>query len=105
VKDFFELTNLRALPTLGRKGQALYKLFAAYIHTIPLEELIESVERARLGAKLHYVVYGAACSYCLARPNGLKDRICGRLRLSEKSSSAQTLSSHVTSILAGRAGA
>ena len=48
--------------------QALYKLFAAYIHTIPLEELIESVERARLDAKLRYVViYGAACSYCLGR--------------------------------------
>jgi len=50
------------------KKQALYKLFAAYIHTIPLEELIESVERARLDAKLRYVAtYGAACSYCLAR--------------------------------------
>jgi hypothetical protein len=30
----------------GDKKQAIYKLFAAYIHTIPLEELIESVERA-----------------------------------------------------------
>jgi hypothetical protein len=72
VKDFFKSTNLRALPTLGRKRQALYKLFAAYIHTIPLEELIESVERARLDAKLRYVViYGAACSYCLARAERL----------------------------------
>ena len=52
----------------GDKKQALYKLFAAYIHTIPLAELIESVERARLDAKLRYVViYGAACSYCLGR--------------------------------------
>jgi hypothetical protein len=44
--------------------QAIYKLFAAYIHTIPLEELIESVERARLDAKLRYVViYGAGAAY------------------------------------------
>jgi len=33
------------------KKQALYNLFAAYIHTIPLEELIESVERARRDAQ------------------------------------------------------
>jgi hypothetical protein len=47
----------------GGKKQALCNLFAAYIHTIPLEELIESVERARLDAKLSYVViYEAACS-------------------------------------------
>jgi len=48
----------------GDKKQAIYKLFAAYIHTIPLEELIESVERARLDAKLRYVViYGAGAAY------------------------------------------
>jgi len=29
----------------GENEQTLYKLFAAYIHTVPLEELIESVER------------------------------------------------------------
>jgi hypothetical protein len=53
---------------MGETKQALYKLFTAYIHTIPLEELIESVERARLDAKLGYmVIYGAACSYYLAR--------------------------------------
>jgi len=46
---------------------------ATYIHTIPLEELIESVERARLDAKLRYVViHGAACSYCLARAERLE---------------------------------
>jgi hypothetical protein len=51
----------------GDKKQALCNLFAAYFHTVPLEELIGSVERARLHAKLRYVViYGAACSYCLA---------------------------------------
>jgi hypothetical protein len=68
---------------MGDRKQAIYNLFAAYIHTIPLEELIESVERARLDAKLTYVViYGAACSYCLARAERLTGRICGRLRLS-----------------------
>jgi hypothetical protein len=36
----------------GDKKQAIYNLFAAYIHTIPLEELIESVEQARLDARL-----------------------------------------------------
>ena len=52
----------------SNKRKALYNLFAAYIHTIPLEELIESVERARLDAKLRCVViYGAACSYCLGK--------------------------------------
>ena len=54
------------------KQQALYNLFAAYIHTVPLQELLESVERARLEAKLRYVVvYGAVCSYCLARAERL----------------------------------
>jgi hypothetical protein len=51
----------------SEKRQALCNLFAACIHTRPLEELIGSVERTRLDAKLRYVViYGAACSYCLA---------------------------------------
>ena len=31
----------------GDKKQAVYNLFAAYIHTVPFEQLIESVERAR----------------------------------------------------------
>jgi hypothetical protein len=31
----------------GDKKQPIYNLFAAYMHTIPLEELIESVERWR----------------------------------------------------------
>jgi hypothetical protein len=45
------------------KEQAIYNLFTAYIHTIPLEELIESVERAGRDAQLRYVViYGATCS-------------------------------------------
>ena len=57
---------------MGETKQTLYKLFAAYIHSIPLEELIESAERARLDAKLMYmVIYGVACSYCLARAERL----------------------------------
>jgi len=65
------------------KKQAIYNLFAAYIHTIPPEELIESADRARRDTQLRYVViYGAACSYCLGRAERLDDRICGRLRLS-----------------------
>ena len=56
----------------GERKQAFYRLFAAYIHTVPLEQQIESVERARLDAKLQYVViYGAACSYCLGRAERL----------------------------------
>ena len=52
--------------------EAVYNLFAAYLHTVPLSELIDNFERARLDAKLRYVViYGAACSYCLARAERL----------------------------------
>jgi len=52
--------------------EAIYNLFAAYIHTVPLEKLLESVERARRDAQLRYVViYGAACSYCLSRAERL----------------------------------
>jgi hypothetical protein len=32
---------------IGEAKQALCNLFAAYIHTVPLEQLIESVERTR----------------------------------------------------------
>ena len=82
----------------GEKKQAIYNLLAAYIHTVPLEELLASVERAQRDAQLTYVViYGAARSYCLAEPNGSKDRTCGRLRLKEQL--AQTLAAYVTSIL------
>jgi hypothetical protein len=43
--------------------QALYNLFAAYLHTVPLEELIESVERARRDAQLKYVVIYMMCTH------------------------------------------
>jgi hypothetical protein len=43
--------------TTGKPNQqALYNLFAAYLHTVPLEELIESVEEARRETQLRYVV-------------------------------------------------
>ncbi|MFZ0011332.1 MAG: hypothetical protein WAL97_05440 [Halobacteriota archaeon] len=84
----------------SNKRQALYNLFAAYIHTIPLEELIESVERARLDAKLRYVVIcGAACSYCLARAERLDGSYLRTFAIELKEQLAQTLAAFVTSIL------
>ena len=84
----------------SNKRQALYKLFAAYIHTMPLEELIESVERARLDAKLRYVViYGAACSYCLGRAERLEGWYLRTFALELREQLAQTLAAFVTSIL------
>lgn len=86
----------------GEKRQALYNLFAAYLHTMPLAELIESVERARLDAKLRYVViYGAACSYCLARAERLDWSYLRTFALELKEQLAQTLAAFVASILAG----
>jgi len=82
------------------KKQALYNLFAAYLHTIPLKELIESVERARLEAKLRYVViYGATCSYCLARAERLEGSYLRTFALELKEQFARTLVTFVTSIL------
>ena len=67
----------------GDKKQAIYNLFAAYVHTMPLEELIESVDRARRDAQLRYVViYGLPAATASAGPDGLKGRIFERLRLS-----------------------
>jgi hypothetical protein len=52
----------------GEKNQAIYNLFAAYLQTVPLQELIDSVERSRRDAQLrHVVLYGATCSFCLSR--------------------------------------
>ena len=73
---------------------------AAYVHTMPLAELLESVERARLDAKLRYVViYGAACSYCLARAERLEGSYLRTFALELKEQLAQTLAAFVTSIL------
>jgi len=83
------------------RKQALYNLFAAYLHTVPLEELIESVERARRDAKLRYVViYGAACSYCLARAERLDGSYLRTFALELKAQLAQALATFVISILA-----
>jgi len=84
----------------SEERQALYNLFAAYLHTIPLEELIKSVERARLDAKLRYVViYGAACSYCLSRAERLEGSYLRTFALELKEQLAQTLTAFVMSIL------
>ena len=87
------------------KELALYKLFSAYIHTIPLEELLASVERARRDAQLRYVViYGAACSYCLGRAKRLEGSYLRTFALELKDQLAQTLAAFVTSILTGPRG-
>ncbi len=81
--------------------QAFYNLFAAYVHTVPLEELIESVERARRDAQLRYVIiYGAACSYCLSRAERLEGSYLRTFALELKEQLTQTLAAFVTSILA-----
>lgn len=81
--------------------QTPYTLFAAYLHTVPLEELIESVERARRDAQLRYVVlYGALCSYCLSRVARLDGSYLRTFALELKEQLAQILASYVSSILA-----
>ena len=84
----------------GDKKQALYNLFAAYLHTVPLEQLVESVERARRDAQLRFVViHGAACSYCLGRAKRLDGSYLRTFALELKEQLAQTLAAFVTSIL------
>ncbi len=79
-----------------------YSLFAAYLHTMPLEELLKNVEHARRDAQLKYVViYGAACSYCLGRAERLDGSYLRTFALELKEQLAQTLATFVTSILAG----
>ena len=86
--------------SISETNHALYKLFAAYLHTVPLEQLITSVERARLEAKLRYVViYGAACSYCLGRADRLDGSYLRTFALELKEQLAQTLATFVVSIL------
>jgi hypothetical protein len=87
--------------TSGKPNQlALYNLFAAYLHTVPLEELIDSVERARRDAQLrHMVLYGATCSFCLSRAKRLDGSYLRTFALELKEQLAQTLAGFVTSIL------
>ena len=80
--------------------QALFNLFAAYLHTIPLEELIHRVERARRDAQLrHVVLYGATCSYCLSRAKRLDGSYLRAFALELKEQLALTFAACVTSIL------
>jgi hypothetical protein len=84
----------------GEKKQALYNLFAAYLHTVPLEELIDSVERAHRDAQLRYVVlYGTLCSYCLSRAARLDGSYLRAFAIELKEQLAQILAGFVTSIL------
>ena len=80
--------------------EAIYNLFAAYVHTVPLQDLIGMVERARREAQLRYVViYGAACSYCLGRAKRLDGSYLRTFALELKEQLAQTLAAFVVSIL------
>jgi hypothetical protein len=86
----------------GDKNKALYKLFAANLHTVPLEELIDSVERAMRDAQLrHVVLYGATCSYCLSRAKRLDGSYLRAFALELKEQLALTLTAFVASILTG----
>jgi hypothetical protein len=86
----------------GETKQAIYNLFAAYIHTVPLEQLIASVEQAKRDAQLRSVIiYGAACSYCLGRAERLEGSYLRTFSLELKERLAQTLAAFVISILAG----
>ena len=90
----------------SREETALYNPFAAYIHTVPLKELIENMERARRDAQLRYVVmYGAACSYCLGRAKRLDGSYLRTFALELKEQLAQTLAAFVISILTQPRGA
>jgi hypothetical protein len=86
-------------PSIGETKQALYKLFAAYIHTIAPEGPIESVEQARRDAQLRYVVlYEAACCYGLGRAERLEGSHLRTFALELKEQLAQALAAFVTSI-------
>ena len=86
----------------GERQQALYNLFAAYLQTVPLQELIDSVERSRRDAQLRYVVlYGTLCIYCLSRAARLDGSYLRTFALELKEQLAHTLAAFVTSILAG----
>jgi len=72
---------------------------AAYLLTVPLEELIDSVERTRKDAQLRYVVlYGALCDYYLSRAAHLEGSYLRTFALELKEQLAQTLAALVISI-------
>ena len=91
---------MQATNQVKSNQQALYNLFAAYLQTVPLQELIDSVERSRRDAQLRYVVlYGTLCSYCLSRAARLDGSYLRTFALELKEQLAQTLTSFVISIL------
>ena len=91
---------MQATNQVKSNQQALYNLFAAYLQTVPLQELIDSVERSRRDAQLRYVVlYGTLCSYCLSRAARLDGSYLRTFALELKEQLAQTLAAFVTSIL------
>ena len=93
---------IHAQHSTAETREAIYNLFAAYVHTVPLADLLESLERSQRDAQLRYVViYGAACSYCLSRAERLDGSYLRTFALELKEQLAQTLASFVTSILAG----
>jgi hypothetical protein len=82
------------------RKQVVYNLFAAYLETMPLEELLDGVERARRDARLRYVViHGAVCSYCIGRAERLDGSYLRTFALKVKEQLAETLAAFVTSIL------
>jgi hypothetical protein len=85
---------------MGDKRQAFYNLFAAYVHTVPLDELLGGVDQARRDAPLKYVVtYGAARSYCLARAERLEGWYLQTFAFELKEQLAQTIAAFVVSML------
>ncbi|MGD0171424.1 MAG: hypothetical protein ABSB81_04780 [Halobacteriota archaeon] len=96
------MQEIHAHHSTAETREAIYNLFAAYMHTVPLEELLASVERARRDSQLRYVViYGAACSYCLSRAERLDGSYLRTFALELKEQLAQTLATFVMSVLAG----
>jgi hypothetical protein len=84
----------------GDKNQATYNLFAAYVHTVPVVKLIDSLERSRRDGQLrHVVIHGAARSYCLSRAERLIGSYLRTFALELKEQLAQTFAPSVTSIL------
>jgi hypothetical protein len=72
---------LHALP--DNVSQALQNILAAYFHTIPLNELIDSKDRSKRQEHLIYVtICGAACSSCLSEERRF-ERVRARAALFE----------------------
>jgi hypothetical protein len=56
---------MRPVEPTAETGEVIHKLFAANVHTVPVEELLANVERARRDAQLRYVaIYGVGVPLC-----------------------------------------